>query len=217
MKIYQCYKTGEIKAIPADGNEWGYSLMQFCVVEKYDSLYEKELVRFGENTPYALPGKNKSIRVYKGIDREPWRFTPDDMDRYSEEDVLKYYRSLNNEDTELLFYRMAGYDSEKPEGLSFLGYDAGYLFGEGNGDGFSVICDCMFLSRWHGCDYEGTEFIKEFQKLNKNGLFDSEKDTIDYLYHYLKQDWAETGDFCIFEIYEPVCGDKDAADGGISC
>ena len=206
VKIYQCYTIGDIKVLSPDEYEYqsNYSPAQFCIVEKYESLYEKALVRFKENTIYALPGKNKKIRVYNGIDREPLDYTPDEMDQFSMEEVLKYYNELDNKNLDLIFYRMAGYDKEIPDRLAFIGFDVGYLFGKTYGDGFSAICDCMFLCRWHGCDEDGTEFIKEFQQLNKNGLFDSEEQAVDYLYHYLSQDWAETGDFCILEIYEHI-------------
>lgn len=204
IRIYQCSLPGQIKTITPDEYAWDYSPAQFCVVERYGSLYGKALPRFGEDTPYALPGKNKSIRPYKGIDREPSDHTPEDMDLYSAQEVLDYFRRLDDGNTELIYYRMAGYDSKLPEGLAFLGFDVGYLFGKGNGDGFSVICDCMFLCRWHGCDKEGTEFRKEFRQLNKNGLFDTEDQAVGYLYHYLDQGWAEIGDFCVFEIFEPA-------------
>ena len=203
-KIYICETIGEIKEISPNDYDWDYSPAQFCIVEKYESLYEKALARFKNNSLYALPGKNKTIRLYNGIDREPLDYTPDDMDRYSKEEALQYYHGLDNRKLDLIFYRMAGSCRELPDGLTFIGYDVGYLFGKGYGDGFSSICDCMFLCRWHGCDAEGTEFIKEFNQLNKNGLFDTEEQAVDYLYHYLNQDWAETGDFCVFEIYEPV-------------
>ena len=185
-KIYICETIGEIKEISPNDYDWDYSPAQFCIVEKYESLYEKALARFKNNSLYALPGKNKTIRLYNGIDREPLDYTPDDMDRYSKEEALQYYHGLDNRKLDLIFFRMAGSSRELPDGLTFIGYDVGYLFGKGYGDGFSSICDCMFLCRWHGCDAEGTEFIKEFNQLNKNGLFDTEKQAVDYLYHYFR-------------------------------
>ena len=39
-------------------------------------------------------------------------------------------------------------------------------------------------------------------RLNENGLFDSKQEAEIDLRHYAIQDWAETGDFCILEIYK---------------
>ena len=203
--IYNCITIGEVNKITSDEYLFEYSPMQFCIVKKYEKLYEKEYDRFKDIdcTPYALPGKNKNIQKYNGINREPNEFTPDDMDEYSIEKVLNYYRTLDNQDIELIFYRIDGYEKKVPKGLKFIGYDIGYLYGKGNGDGFSIICDCMFLSRWHGCDYEGIEFKNEFDMLNENGLFDNKEEATSYLYHYINQDFAERGSFCIYEIYIP--------------
>lgn len=205
LTAYSCIIPGEIDIIVSDDYFADFSPMQFCIVKKYEKLYEKEYDRFKDSdyTPYALPGKSKNIRIYSGLDREPNEFTPDDIDEYSIKEVLNYYQSLDNQDAELIFYRIDGYEKEVPKGLKFIGYDVGYLYGKGNNNGFSIICDCMFLCRWHGCDYEGVEFKKEFDMLNKYGLFDSNKDAISYLYHYLNQDFAEIGSFCIYEIYIP--------------
>lgn len=49
--------------------------------------------------------------------------------------------------------------------------------------------------------YLSRDITEEFERLNENGLFDSKEYAVKYLYHYLSQDWAETGDFCILEIY----------------
>ena len=101
-KIYICNTIGEIKEISPNDYNWDYSPSQFCIVEKYESLYEKALVRFKDNSIYALPGKNKAIRVYKGIDREPLDYTPDDMDRYSKAETLQYYNGLDNRKLDFL-------------------------------------------------------------------------------------------------------------------
>ena len=170
-----------------------------CIVCKYEYLYRRESKRFGECTPYALPGKNKNMKIYNGLDREPLGYTPDDAARYSYGEMQKIRQSLDNkDDLEVIFVRVSGFDADVPQGLEFLGYDVGY---PPDGDGFSAICDCMFLCRWHGCDENGTEFDAEFNQLNKNGLFDTEQQAEDYLYHYLSCEWAEMGEFCILEIY----------------
>ena len=114
--------------------------------------------------------------------------------------MLEIFQSLSGiNDLEVIFVRVAGSDADIPNGLNFLGYDVCYPPG---GDGFSAICDCMFLCRWHGCDEAGTEFTEDFMRLNENGLFDSEQEAESYLCHYAIQDWSETGDFCILEIYK---------------
>ena len=141
------------------------------------------------------------MRVYKGTDREPFEYTPDDFHRYPPQKAIAFYDSIHNQDTELLFIRAAGCNDPIPDGFTLLGYDAAWVFGYGLCDGFSAICDCMFLCRWHGCDAEGTEFLSEFRKLNNNGLFNSEKEAAEYLIHYLNQDWAERDAYCVYEVY----------------
>lgn len=202
ITIYSCTVPGIIETISTEESEAPIVSSQYCVVYKYENLYEKAIPRFGQNTPYALPGINKNMRIYNGIDREPWVHTPDDFDEYSEKDVVQFRDSLpQKDDLELLYIKMADCGDFVPENMSFLGYDAAYPFGRGSGDGFSAICDCMFLCRWHGCDKEGVEFSQEFERLNDNGLFDKKEDAIKYLYHYLNQGWADTGEYCIYEIY----------------
>ena len=68
--------------------------------------------------------------------------------------------------------------------------------------GFSIICDCMFICKWHGCDTDGTRFIEDFNKLNEYGLFDTVDDAYRYMVKYLNEDWSEKGRYCIYEIRE---------------
>ena len=90
------------------------------------------------------------------------------------DEMRETYQSLSDRnDLEVIFVRAAGSDADIPYGLHFLGYDVCYPPG---GDGFSAICDCMFLCRWHGCDEAGTEFTDDFMRLNENGLFDSKQE-----------------------------------------
>lgn len=201
--IYSCKNFGEIIKLSADEYQGPFVSSQFCIVKKYETLYKDALPRFEkhENTPYALPAKEKMMRVYKGIDREPLEYTPDDFHEHAPENAIEFFASISKQDVELLFIRVAGCDDKIPDGFTLLGYDAAWVFGHGICDGFSAICDCMFLCRWHGCDNEGTEFLSEFQKLNRNGLFNSAEETDEYLIHYLSQDWAEQGEYCIYEIY----------------
>lgn len=49
--------------------------------------------------------------------------------------------------------------------------------------------------------YLSRDITEDFERLDGNGLFDSKEYAVKYLYHYLTQDWAETGDFCVLEIY----------------
>lgn len=87
-----------------------------------------------------------------------------------------------------------------PYGLHFLGYDVCYPTRRRR-----LFCDMRlygFYGRWHGCVEAGTEFTDDFMRLNENGLFDSKQEAEIYLRHYAIQDWAETGDFCILEIYK---------------
>lgn len=201
--IYSCENFGEIKKLSVNEYQYPFVSSQFCIVKKYETLYRDALPRFEKhgNTPYALPAKEKTMRIYKGIDREPLEYTPDDFHEYSPESALQFFGSISKQDAELLFIRVAGSEDKIPDGLTLLGYDAAWVFGHGICDGFSAICDCMFLCRWHGCDNEGTEFLSDFQEINYNGLFNSAEETDKYLIHYLSQDWAEQGEYCIYEIY----------------
>jgi len=201
--IYSCKNFGKVIKLSANEYKGLFVSSQFCIVKNYETLYKDALPRFEKhkNTPYALPAKEKTMRTYKGIDRSPLQYTPDDFHEYSPEGAIQFFNSISNQEAELLFIRVAGCEDRIPNGLTLLGYDAAWIFGHGTCDGFSAICDCMFLCRWHGCDNEGTEFLSEFRKLNNNGLFNSADETDEYLIHYLSQDWAETGEFCIYEIY----------------
>lgn len=195
--IYSCEDSDGIKELSLDEYQWPFISSQFCIVKKYEYLYKEALPRFlkFEDTPYALPSKRKAMYVYKGIDREPLEYTPDDFHEYTEEKAVQYFASISRQDAELLFIRAAGCDDDIPDGLTLFGYDAAWVFGHGVCDGFSAICDCMFLCRWHGCDDEGKEFLSDFRLLNHNGLFNTAEDACAYLKHYLNQDWTEEGEY----------------------
>ena len=200
VTVYTCNVLGSIVPVTLSQEEADFVFSQYFIVEKYEHLYEKNIKRFhSADTPYALPGKGKKVRPYYGFDREPMRYTPDGAEQFSFGDISAAFRSLPEKDNcEIIYVKVADSDADKPEGMSFLGYDACYPL---DGDGFSAICDCMFLCRWHGCDENGTEFLQEFEALNENGLFNSQEEAVRYLRHYLSQDWAESGEFCIVEIY----------------
>ena len=103
------------------------------------------------------------------------------------------------EDYELIWVRNSGTVCDVPDGYDFIGYDISYPCDYSGS--FSIICDCMFICRWHGCDIEGTLFLPEFNKLNANGLFNDWQSAYDYMVKYLNEDWTERGEYCILEIF----------------
>lgn len=198
----------------------------FSILKKYEVLYKEELKRFRKNPlkVYALPYDKTPTRIYRGLDREgnrriKWKLnefqkkildkifdakieTPEEITQIIRlEEDAKLYLSChkNEEDFEIVWSRIAGSDEEIPEGYKFLGYD---ITEEADEKGaFSIINDCMFICRWHGCDEEGKLFVEDFSKLNENGLFATVKDAYDYLSKYAMETWTETGVYGIFEIY----------------
>ncbi|MBQ1893391.1 MAG: hypothetical protein II155_04720 [Clostridia bacterium] len=216
--VYSCYDTGVIdesdERFPA-----GYS-----VVKKYPVVYAENRSRFAcPHRIYALPFLDKPERTYLGADRDG--ITP--YDRELREILTEKERSLlarlksfeeneyciikreedaellrgmakSSDDYEIIHTRVAGSGDAFPESWCFLGYDVCYEVECGGG--FSIICDCMFICRWHGCDDEGTLFIEDYEKLNENGLFGSWNDAYRYMVKYLNQDWSERGDYAIYEV-----------------
>jgi len=101
---------------------------------------------------------------------------------------------------EVIFAKQYDDDTSAPLGAEFLGADTAYFVS----DHFSCICDALFFPRWHGCDEEGVLFREHFDKLNLNGLFNSNDDALEYLRYYLSFDWTEraTSDpFTSIEVY----------------
>ncbi|NMP37540.1 MAG: hypothetical protein GX051_05375 [Clostridiales bacterium] len=126
----------------------------------------------------------------------------DDIERLmlDEKSALVFLNSCNNADRyELAWSKISGSNENIPNGYKFIGYDISYP-PSCNG-AFSIICDCLFICRWHGCDEAGTLFRDDFNKLNSNGLFDCFSDAYDYMIKYLNQDWTERGEYGIFEVY----------------
>lgn len=217
--LYQCYKHGDVFEKP-----YSYEA-QFSTVKKFEILYKEELPRF-ENCSvhfYALPCGDEPSKAYRGLGRTGLNDYDEKKNELSDEqkamcdslledeflveklmlsqESAEMFLSLfeGSENYELIWSRISGSDEIIPQGYKFLGYDVSCLpFCSG---AFSIICDCMFLCKWHGCDSEGTLFIKDFQALNDCGLFTSEKDAYEYMMKYLNQEWAETGVFGIFEVY----------------
>lgn len=207
VTLYRCdftdpnSQTKSLTRLSVPAEEAYFPLSKACIVYRYAYLYRRESGRFTayDTTPYALPGRNKQMRSYDGFDRNPLDYTPDAEEPRTYDEIRALRQSLpNSGNLETIFVRVADSGESIPQGLDFLGYDACYT---PDSDGFSAICDCMFLCRWHGCDETGTAFADDFGRLNTHGLFRSKRETEDYLCRYLMQEWAETGDFCVLEVY----------------
>ncbi len=217
---YECYDTGVIREKEI------HEIAQFVTAKKYDVLYAEELPRFRKESQqiYALPYEDRPVRVYNGTDRngldlgDKQRRKLSSRQREMDKQFLEDFNRANvwmeqestaleflslfqkAEDYELIWIRNSGCEHPIPDGYVFIGYDISYPCDYSGG--FSMICDCMFLCRWHGCDAEGTLFLPEFRKLNTNGLFDDWQSAYDYMVKYHREDWTEWGEFCIFEIYK---------------
>lgn len=221
--LYSCYNTGEIKE-----DSYCYEECQFSIVKKYRLLYEEALPRFvqnGNSNIYALPFESVPEKTYNGLDRiSDYKINDKRNDLngeqkkilkrvsdicccfYEQEELLSQQEAeillscLDTEnDYELIWTKINGSEHKAPEGFCFAGYDIAYppdLRGA-----FSMICDCMFICKWHGCDKEGTLFSEDFQKLNENGLFENPNDACSYMEKYLNQDWSERGEYGIYGIY----------------
>ena len=217
---YECNETGRITEKEI------YEIAQFVTAKKYDVLYEEELPRFRKQPLklYALPYGDRPVKSYQGTDRmgldlrnkQRWwlnsaqkqlskQFLEDfsfaDKLMQAEDSALQFISLFKeSDDYELIWVRNSGSEHKIPAGYRLIGYDISYPCDYSGS--FSIINDCMFICRWHGCDIEGTLFWPEFQKLNDNGLFDDWQSAYDYMVKYLSQDWTERGEYCIFEIYK---------------
>lgn len=228
--FYSCEEIGTIieKDI-SENEEHGVTTPNsaYITAMKYPLLYKKHLPRFREHPEwiaYGHPFADEPQKVYLGTDREGvdvyhdertediterqvelLKLLKDDvwgeMEYISDEatalEILNAFK--NHNDYDLLWVRMSGTDDPIPEGYRFLGYDISYV-SEFWGM-FSIICDCMFICRWHGCDEGGTLFAEDFARLNENGLFSQWQHAYDYMIKYLHEEWAETGEYVIYEIY----------------
>lgn len=219
---YECYETGCITEKEI------YEIAQFVTVKKYDVLYSEELSRFRKQplNIYALPFAEKPSMAYNGTGRmgldlcdkhrekitdeqkqlaekflEDFNFADELMNK--ESTALKFISLFEkSDDYELIWVRNSGTKCDVPDGYGFIGYDISYPCDYSGS--FSIICDCMFICRWHGCDKEGTLFLPEFKKLNANGLFNDWQSAYDYMVKYLNEDWTERGEYCILEIYKKL-------------
>ncbi|HVP09648.1 MAG TPA: hypothetical protein VMV94_00500 [Phycisphaerae bacterium] len=119
----------------------------------------------------------------------------------AEADILRAWSALGatRAKYEIIFGKEQADGTQPPPGARFLGCDAAQ-FVSGH---FSCICDALFFPRWHGTDLEGVLFKEHFSKLNRNGLFGSNEEAMDYLRYYLSFDWTERSDkFTSIEVYE---------------
>ncbi len=204
MTLFSCEETNVIIEKPYEGIRAG-----FCIVEKYDYVYSKELPRFNSipgKKPYGLPYGSIPQKVYLGIGNLSQEKVPQKYPFYvegclkTESEVVEIRNTLfTKEHCDVVWFRVYGSDALPPDGYVSCGYDITF---EPEFDGaFSIINDCMFICRYHGCDDEGTAFSSVFLLLNDNGLFDDVATAESYMRKYLSYDWSERGDYCICEIF----------------
>ena len=203
MTDYSCYETNVITETPYSGVESG-----FCIVENYDAAYQKELPRFRKSDfrAYGLPYGDVPEKRYLGIGKlyseesadHVWNY--DDTPLQSENEAAEindtYY---TKEHRDVVWFRIHGSMTPVPEGYHFYGYDVTYT-PEPDG-AYSIINDCMFICKWHGCDEDGTAFRDYFKQLNDHGLFNKADTAMSYMKHYLSFDWSERGNYCICEVF----------------
>lgn len=207
MKIYICGDTGIINEEVYSGRESG-----FCIVEEYEHAYQKELPRFQKinfnilgSPPYALPYEDIPRKKYLGIGNVSLSKDSEFYCDYNESlphlevDAIEIRNKFFADETDLVWIKIYGSAIAMPEGYSFYGYDISFV-PEIEG-AFSIINDCMFICKWHGCDNEGSAFLKYFDSLNENGLFNDADTAFGYMKYYLSFDWTERGEYCICEIY----------------
>ena len=203
--------------------ETGFSSM-FVTAKKYDVLYKQALPRFGDwPRVYGLPDGEQPSHVYLGTGRDGLDLLDSMKRELSDEQTevgLRFledrtwgYELMDNEETglqfmslfeaeenyELIWVRNYGSEDRVPIGYEFLGYDVSYC--PDYSGSFSMICDCLFICRYHGCVMEGSLFAEDFAKLNCNGLFDLWQDAYNYMVKYLTEDWTERDEYFILEVW----------------
>ena len=202
--LFSCNETNVITEEPYEEISAG-----FCIVEQYDYVYQKELPRFNKVPgikPYGLPYGDKPKKKYFGIGNLSFEKVAQNYNFYldsclkAENEVIEIRNTLFSEEhCDVVWFRVYGSDAVAPYGYKSCGYDVTY---EPDLNGaFSIINDCMFICRWHGCDDEGTAFQSYFEALNDNGLFNDVETAISYMKYYLSFEWSERGEFCICEIF----------------
>jgi len=212
MTLYVCNETNIITEEQYCGVEAG-----FCIVGKFMDEYKKELPRFNKVAgvkPYGLPYGKTPRKEYLGIGTSPHGYKhyayekhtyPELSEDYpgTEIEAMKFAKIFySKKHCDVVWFRVAGSAAVFPDGYHSCGYDIVYppaIHGA-----FSIINDCMFIVKWHGCDAEGTAFLEYYRQLNENGLFDNAKTAINYMKHYLSFDWSERGEYCICEIFRKI-------------
>jgi adenylate kinase family enzyme len=179
----------------------------YLIVKKFDILYKKYAAEYDlKKTIYGIPRIDVSYEncncKYFGLDRE-YYYNDDITDEDETDFIYDYYNALetlnnlNDDNYELIWTRLA--DSgvgSLPEFIS-IGYEPTYFYG----DHFSIICDSLFIPRWHGTDDEGTAFQEYFNSLNKFGLFNFLEEAERFKEYYSTFEWAETGTFYVAEVF----------------
>ena len=204
MILYVCNETNVVTEKPYEDIEAG-----FCIVEKYEYTYQKEFPRFSqvpEIKPYGLPNGSKPEKVYLGIGNlssvktiQGYSFYLDSCLK-TEEEVISIKKTLFIDDQcDLVWFRVYGSSATIPNGYESCGYDI--TFPPEFDGAFSIINDCMFICKWHGCDEDGTAFQCYYEVLNDSGLFNNVETAIAYMKYYLSFDWTERGDYCVCEIF----------------
>ena len=219
MIQYECLNTGKVTEISQEQEA------VFCTAMRYDLLYAMEYPRFSKNPIpiYGLPYHEKPEKSYFGFDRhglcgfdEKKTVLSDGQRKLSEFvkeqdengdqlmhtlDHAEFFCSIfaHEEQYEILWCRPEGSDEPAPNGFFSMGLDVGYTpCCEG---GFSILCDTLFLCRWHGCDREGTLFRDDYERLNDYGLFSLVSDAKLFMEKYFAQPWTERGRVGIFEVF----------------
>ena len=223
--IFESFAQGEMKEKPLKIPP------RFSVVKQYPLLYaayreQKEKIRPFYGHPYT----EQIRKPYYGTDRSGGCLYRDELNRKigfrdrllqfrllhetnfraglkTEADANRYLELQEHpEEYEIIHTRLAGMTGAFPKNCEFLGYDVSYPI---DADGaFSIICDCLFLPQWHGCDGDGTLFSEDYEKLNENGLFSNWDDAYRYLVKYRSEDWSEMGEFAIYEVRRKTADDQ---------
>lgn len=215
---YLCDAPGRIAEVET------YFSSMFVTAKKYDVLYKQALPRFADwPRVYGLPYKEQPSHIYLGTGRDGLDLLDTMKRELSDEQTevgLRFledrtcgYELMDNEETglqfmslfeaeedyELIWVRNHGSEDRVPMGYEFLGYDVSYC--PDYSGSFSMICDCLFICRYHGCDLEGSLFAEDFAKLNCNGLFDLWQDAYSYMVKYLNEAWTEHDEYFILEVW----------------
>ncbi len=223
--VFVSFEQGKIEERPNDFRG------RFSVLKRYPLLYaayreEQKNIRPFYGHPYTEhPEKvyNGTQRegpdVFHGELREPTSFREKRLIRRimresrrhaalrTEADAMTAFNMLQHpEQYEIIHTKVAGSGDAFPQDWTFLGYDVSYEVGF---DGaYSILCDCLFLPQWHGCDEDGTLFSEDYAKLNENGLFSNWDDAYAYLVKYRNEEWSEIGWFEIYEVRRRKADDQ---------